>query len=150
MDFIEFVERGTSFEIQGDLRRGPLLLLVRPAQGDPETSDHRDLAAVGRAVDRWLAAHPAASPDEGFQGLVFEKWCHETNEVDTVAYATRGELLEWFDDGSMPTLEQAIDLAETCGDIVISVKDSQGRPLADRREQARERVTALLTPPVGF
>lgn len=145
-DFIEFVERGKTFEVQGPDHRGEYLLAVRVGGDIRFASTHADMAEVGTAVDACLDEAPMDPEDRGFGGFEIERWNHETRMTETFKVPTRGALLAWFDDGIMPTVEEAADLAEAAGDVVFVVRDGAGTVLLDRRAEAEASITRMQPP----
>jgi hypothetical protein len=143
MDFIEFEEAGLSFEVQGPFSDGGYLTLVRSPDAEPRTHGSESFAEVGRLVDRLVAARPPEAREGGFPGFDMEIWDHEGGVVRRARYPTRGSILQWFDDGSLPSAAEAADLAELCGNVVLEVRDRDGRMLLDVRDEAEARIAAL-------
>ncbi len=151
MDYFEFRERGTTFEVVGPFSGHGHMLQVRVPGQELEVSEHPDIEAVGRAVDAWLAAHPAAGgADRGFDGYSAEVWNHEERDVQTVHYPTRGSLLAIWEDGTLPSPDEFADALEWSGDLVLTVTDGGGRKVVDRRERTEARLAAFALEDSGF
>jgi hypothetical protein len=132
-DMICFQEAGASFEIYSAMQDGSRWMSVTDEQGGLHGFEEKDFKAICRVVDVWLDRNVASDDPRRFNGLSILKWDHETHEVRKSLILTRGALLEWFDDGSMPSLDEVIDQAQCCGDRVLEIRDGQGALLADRR-----------------
>lgn len=144
-DFIEFIERDVEFGIGRSRVDGKVELTLAIRSGDriDAASMHPDLEAVAAAVDARLAELPPSAPGEGFQGLEIEFWDHEERLEQTLTVTTRGQLLAWLEDGSMPSPQDLATLVDFHGDIVLSVRDGRGNEMLDRRAEASARIAAL-------
>lgn len=145
-EFIEFVERGVTFEIQESDGRDDYLLAIRVDGDIRQATSCPSWHDVGAAVDACLAKMPTDPLGDGFRGFEIERWDHETRMMGTLSIPTRGRLLEWFEDGTSPTVEEVVDLAECAGDVVMLVKDGRGNVLLDRREEAEAAIARMIGP----
>lgn len=139
---IRFTEAGVTFEIFGKMPKGEWWMNVTEEDGTLHGVVEKDFEAVCRAVDRWVDRLVPADDPRRFKGFRITEWDHETRIVGDRVYATRGALLEWFDDGTMPDMEELVDLAQFGGDRVLEVRDCAGTLLVDRRAQVKAEMRA--------
>jgi hypothetical protein len=131
---IRFVEAGAAFELYGEDESSNWWIAVTPENGEMEVVEAENFRAACKAVDEWLDRN-VGEDDRRFKGFVMTEWDHELHFERTKSYPTRGTLLEWFDDGKMPTIPELIELAEITCDRIMEVRDNAGKLVIDRREE---------------
>ena len=101
---------------------------------DETTWDDVTFDELCTALDGWVAAN-ACEGAARFGGFVAEVFDHETGDIETAAYSTRGATLRVGDlDQPNPSAEEFAAALQWSGDKTMRVWDGAGVLLLDNRE----------------
>lgn len=138
-DTIRFEECGARFEIFGPANDGTRMVAITDAGGQLDGHEASSFEDACRYVDRWLDLHVPSDAPGRFRGLRFLVWAHEGRTVEECSIDTRGQFLECLDDGTAVTdLTAILAWRQGWGDLVLEIRDGDGRLLLDNRTAVRE------------
>ena len=148
---VSFIEAGHEFVLMGPMTDGLWWIDIASPDGTRFAMDAAHFDEACGTVDSWLARRPDDAKTGMFAGYIVEAWSHEERMMRRLRYATRGELLRWFDDGSMPSPEEIADAAGWNGDMATWVWNRDGVLLVDRVETVRAKLAGMFpAEDVGF
>lgn len=137
-DTIRFKEAGALIEIFGPAIDGTRMVAITDASGELHGHEARGFEDACRHVDAWLDTHVGEDAPGRFRGLRFLVWEHEGHSVRESGIATRGRFLETFEDGTSPDdVAGILSWRQGWGDVVLEIRDGDGRLLLDNRPAAR-------------